>query len=42
MKERRTFDFVLLEKEDKDVFVDKNIESINDRLSSETSSNILL
>lgn len=31
-----TFDFVLLETEDK-IFVDKNIESINDRLSSETS-----
>ena len=30
------FDFVLLETEDK-IFVDKNIESINDRLSSETS-----
>ena len=34
-----TFDFVLLETEDK-IFVDKNIESINDRLSSETSPGI--
>ena len=34
-----TFDFVLLKKE-QDVFVDKNIENINSRLSSDSSSNI--
>ena len=34
-----TFDFVLLKKE-QDVFVDRNIEDINSRLSSDGSSNI--